>query len=427
MPRSAAGPAIVHPQQAPGGIGVLATFQLTTVTLLAVSVFCLWLGTVSLPLPGPGLAVLHLLTTGLLVPLSLAAAVQLTVTLHQAPPATAQASWGWLPWLWLAGNLLPVGFLVGPWWLAVAGGGLLVGAVLVACRLLPLLATATELGTPLRLGLGIGVVGNVLVLASGTLLALSLAGVPSRVASLGLHLTLALGVAYVPLLIGVSGQLFPMFGHLPPDRLSRLRTALLVTVAAGGLLAAAGFLTGWSILVGAGAMAATAAILGWALRQEALIRRGGRGLDSAAAGGRLGGWALAVAATATAVALVSPAARPLLPAAAAFGLVSGLLGSILSYARRISAFLAWHTLFRRFGRTAFIPKLDQLRPPFPARVAPWLWTLGGGSLAVSLYHPFFWSLWPLAAGALAYALEMGWSAATMVWLWARHRMEPYRP
>ena len=145
-----------------------------------------------------------------------------------------------------------------------------------------------------------------------------------------------------------------------------------------------------------------------------------------AQGARLASLSLALAALVTATSLlIGGSASGLLPAALAFGLTSGLVGSILSYGRRISAFLAWHTLFRRFGRTDFIPKLDRLRPPISGLWAPFTWTAGSLSLAVSLWHPFLWSLALLATGSLLYALEMGWGAFKILRLWRHHRRDPY--
>ncbi len=269
-PVSAKRVAIVHPTQTPPGIWVLATFQLTTLTLLAIAASCLVIGGLSFPLSALGLMTLHLITTGLLVPTTLAAAVQLTLALRQAPPPAAAGGWQWLPLVWLAGNLLPFGFLVGPWLLAASGASLLIAATAVAWRLLPLLANGRGLGPALRLGLAIGVMGNVLVLASGSLLALSLAGLPTALARVGLHLTLALGFAYVPLLIGVSGQLFPMFGHLSPDRRPDIRTGLVATVAVGGLVTAGASLLGGPAWRDAGAVVVALAIAGWVARQEIL-------------------------------------------------------------------------------------------------------------------------------------------------------------
>ncbi len=359
----------VHPQFAPAGAALPLTMSLTVATLVA---FALSAAALTAPFPpGPAsLMTLHLLTTGVLVPVALSASMQLTGALFAPGPHPGRIAW-LLPLAWAGGVMIPLGMDPLPAVLAPGGALLTVSTVGVAAFVAPRLVRGDAASAPLRLGVGVSLGGILATELAGLRMAVS--GPGAR--ALGLHVALAATSTLLPLLVAVSGQLFPMFAHAPPSPPAQWlrRVALTSLGALGTVLAAA---TGWGPL-----LPASLAVLGWGLalwvleQERDYARRHSRQRDPAVVGARLHALALVVAA-ALGLGGALFAAPSALASAVTLAIVGGLAGSVLSYLRRILPFVLWQSLFRRHGPRIALPKLDELRPRFPVAVLPSLWLAG---------------------------------------------------
>lgn len=205
--------------------------------------------------PGPGLAAVHMLTLGVLVPTAVGAVLQiLPVTTQQAPVSAAT---GWLVFalLVLGGVLLVGGFLL------VRLVPMMVGAVNVAVALLifagvlaGLLWTGRRAGMPNTLP-AIGLAGLCLVALAvlGGLLAhdYRLAVLPDHAAVAAAHAVLAAYGFMGFLVIGFSHVLVPMLAVAEPAAPGKGRPALVLGAVALAL-AVAGLLWAQPVAVWAG-------------------------------------------------------------------------------------------------------------------------------------------------------------------------------
>ena len=428
----------VRPERAPRGLGVVLTLSLSATSLLALAALVALRGGPSPWQPTPAaLTALHLLTLGFLAPVALAAATQLSAAV--ASPAAAMRSSWLLPLAWAGGVGVAAG-LAHPGPLIAAGGATVALVALIVCAEVAARAFARPRSSlDLRVGMALGLCGLLATLAAGLVTGLRYAGLAPGAPPLALHLVLAAAAAFVPLLLAVSGQLFPMFARCPPLPTVSQRLGPVLLAAAGALAAAWGAGASSAALVLAGALAsATAVSVRLVGLERAYRRRRGTARDPAAWAARWASAMLAAGAWGTVVALAGgPRLDGLLAAAVALVLVGGVAGSVVAYLRRVLPFALWNLLLRRFGHAPFLPKLDGLRPPVPLEVLPLLWTLGAAAAAWKLggFGPAAgaggWArahgMWPLAIALALAGLELVWAPSRSLALLLAHHGEPARP
>jgi hypothetical protein len=432
VPRRTA-PLPVRPDRTPNGAWAALALTLAVAGLAALAGALAAWGGVAAWQPSPlALATLHLFVLAFLVPVVLAALSQLGPALFARAPAAATwtAPSGAVAWFGGLGVAFGL-WRPGP---VLIGGGVLVGLAAVglvgdSVRRLGVLARSQP---DLALGMLAGATGLVATLVAGALAALGYSGV-GPAPPVSVHLALAAAAAFVPLLLATSQQLFAMFARCPPlpRPVERLGPAALAWVGAVTLTVAAGL--GARDVAVAGAALTAVAVSAWAVLQEgAYRRRQGRGRDPAAWGARLAGAVLAVGAWLGTVGLATED-RAAIAAGVALALFGGIGGSIVAYLRRILPFTLWYLLFRRFGRAAFVPRLDGLRLRLPARLVPVLWALGAIVLAWEAggFGPTggVWDavrahgLWVFAAAALVAVAELGYGPCRTAALLVRERRE----
>lgn len=417
------------------------TLTLGTLTLAAFGILLPGVPVFHGFVPTPAvLSALHLYTLGFLVPVLLSAVSLLSasVFLREDPPRRDLGALA-LPVSWLGGVGVAFGFTHSlhllPW-----------AAMLLMVASLAVLGSATSriLHGPLptrELGFGIvlGILGLLATLGLGVLLGVAYSGLRPWPLPVLSHVALAAGAAFVPMLMAVSQQVFPMFAHCPPAPSALYRTAPAAVEALGTALVVLGVATASLPVRDAGAVLGAAALTAWFLIQERMYaRRQGRTRDPAAWGARvaaslsvLGGWALAAGLVGTRPQGVrDPLAW--IPAGMALLLVGGIGGAVVAYLRRILPFVLWNVLFRRFGRVEFLPKLDRLRPRIPIEILPGLWAFGSLALAFDLLSvptTALWGgsydLWPLACACWLGTVELAWAPWVTGWIWATHRREPH--
>lgn len=432
---------IVHPDRTPGGGATFLTFALALVSLAGFTASLFLLGGVQGPLPTlDDLAAFHLLATGVLVPVALAAAVQLG-TAVLAKPGGGSHVWAWcLPLAWLSGVLISFTlYQPGPL-LPYAGAVLTGSAVIILLGISRWLVRGEPSTADFRLGLGLGLSGLLATLAVGAGVAFGFAGLWSAAPSAQTHLGLAGTAAFLPLLEGVSGQLFPMFAKALPPEQGKWRRALLILTAVGSTITVGSVAFGTGPWQTVGLAAVAAGTSAWTLQEENLFRTA-RAVrpDPAASGARIFAPTIAFSAwLATLASIGVPSDRgALMSFAVTLGLVGGITGSVFSYLRRIFPFVSWHWLFRTYGPSAALPKLDQLRPALGVAVAPAVWLAGSlcAALGAAEAAGLSWRcpaiveghlLWPLALSGMVMLLELGWAPAKVgAWYW-RHRELPRR-
>lgn len=426
-------PLPVRPDRTPGGAWAALALTLAVAGLAAFAGALAAWGGMPAWQPSPlALATLHLFALAFLVPVALAALSQLGPALFARTPVGA-------PWTaplpaaaWLGGAAVAFG-LARPGLLLVVGGTLVASAAfaLVADgvrRLGPLARAQPDLA----LGMLMGAAGLVATVGAGAVAGFGYSGLGTAM-PVALHLGLAAGGAFVPLLLATSQQLFPMFARCPPLTRPLARLGPTAAAAAGACLLAAGASLGAIPAAAVGAGLTAAAVSSWALLQEgAYRRRQGREPDPAAWGARVAGAVLAVGAWLATAGLAMQWGGAT-AAGVTLALVGGVGGSIVAYLRRILPFTLWYLLFRRFGRAAFVPRLDGLRLPLPAPSLPLAWAAGAavaaweaggfGSSSGALDAVRAHGLWALAAAALLAVAELGYGPCRTAALLARYRRE----
>ena len=427
------------------GLWMALTLTLAVLSLLSFGTILLALppeeGFVPFPL---ALAALHLYTLGFLVPVLLTAVSLLSASLFLQDVPRLDPGILFLPVVWLGGVGVALGFVLFLGFLPWAGTLLTVASLTVAgsaaFRIRAGLAPTRELG----LGIGLGLVGLLATLVVGVVMALGYTGAEPWPPPLLLHLALAAGAAFVPMLMAVSQQVFPMFAHCPPAPRPLHRMGPALWEATGTALLVLGVLTGRAVLRDVGAIAIALALAVWLIIQERMYaHRHGKTHDPAAWGARIGALSLVLGAWLSTAGLLGTVSGGRVAgsgswvgAGIALVLLGGIGGSVVAYVRRILPFVIWNLLFRRFGRADFLPKLDRLRPRLPVEILPVAWALGSAVVAFSMgaVHPqAIWerwgdahNTWLLAAAIWLAGIELLWSVLKGGRIWAAHRREAHR-
>ena len=405
-----------------GSVGwALSGLSLSLLSLTALGGGLFALGGLPVPIATlPALAALHLLTVGFLLPVALSAMTQLSAALFAATPDRTGGRL--LPVVWASGLGVAAGFLRPGPVLPIAGTALVAASLVTVAS-----AARRALGAPaasadLRLAMLGGLGGLLLTLLAGVVTALAFTGAIPLPPPVGLHVALAASAAYVPLLLAVSTQLFPMFARCPPASTPTARIGPVAASVAGAAILCLGAAARERAAVVAGVAVSACAVTVWLVLQERMYRRRhGESRDPAAWAARVSAAMLVLAAW---LALVHVAAgmggAGWIPAAIVLALAGGVGGSVVAYLRRILPFTVWNALHQRLGRGHALPTLDALRPAVPLEVLPLLWAFGSAMAAWSLAAPAAGPMgraldahafWPLGCAALLAALELGWAPA----------------
>ena len=427
----------VRPERVGSTRWVVACLSLSLLSLAAFGVALTVLsGPDGLPLSLASLAALHLFTLGFLVPVALAAATQLAAALFL--PAAERRSGRLLVLVWAAGVGVALGFArLGPI-LPAAGAALLAAAMGTVAAIARRLGRGAPATLSLRLGMLGGLAGLALTLVAGLVAALALVGALPLTPPVGLHVSLAGSAAFVPLVLAVSTQVFPMFARCPPAPTAALRSGPALASLVGATALCLGVATHLRPAVDAGAAIEAAAVAVWfAVQERQYRRRQGPRRDPAAWGARLAAAVLVLGAgLGVAHLALGLGGEGTTPAALSLVLLGGVGGSVVAYLRRILPFSVWHGLHQRLGRAWTLPRLDALRPGLAVEVLPVLWAcatvlvawsltgIGAGPVAhVVRGHAY----WPLAAAALLGALELGWAPAVGIGVLLRARSAGHGP
>jgi hypothetical protein len=361
------------------------------------------------------LALTHVIALGWITLAILGATYQLVPVVIERPLWSERVARWQLPVV-IAGVLGMVGhFWTGRWeglaWAAaLVGAGLVLHAVNVA---LSLRGLARWTFTARSLGLALG------GLALTALFGLTLAATHGRpvfpagpLAAVHAHFHLALLGWVVPMILGVSGRVYPMF-FLAADPDGRLARLQLAGLALGVPVLVAGLLLDRLALTAPGAVAVAGALLVHVAWVAQLARRGKRPrLD----------WGLRFALTGTVCLL--PAVG--LGLALACGLVAGpratlvyaILGlggwvslTIIGMMLKIVPFLVWYRVYAPQAGRQPVPTLAQLSWPAAERLAYACLTAGmlalAGAAALAAPPVIEAAGLAVAVGALAFAASLG--------------------
>jgi hypothetical protein len=356
---------------------------------------------------------LHLLVAGVWIPMALASAAQMAGAVLSS--SSQPLAWAWLaPVSWVVGVFLSWAMAHPSPWLpawGVADMACTVGVGAGVARA----ATGSRAPLFLRVGLPMGLAGLAVAEGRGAALAGGLTGVMPGMGALPPHVALAVGTAFLPLLVVTSGQLFPMFAHVGADRRPWWRLGLAAALWVCGASGALWWSSGWVPRV-----AVTVGGLGtWAyLVEQQLALRAARWNfarpDPAAIGAWMATWCLAMGAMGVGWAAWGRTSPGLWAAALALTLVGGVGGSIVGYARRILPFSWWTLLRRQRGKDFRLPKLEHMRPRWSVWWVPAAWAAGSLYAAAGMAWRLPANLLPLGAGALLAAVELLWAVGVGV-------------